>query len=100
MSDLAEFLAARLDETEAAVKDVRYVWPTSFEVTLNPARVLREVTAMRAILASECAPYPRHAPPMTATMRLLAAIWSDHPDYRPEWAASPTGGPSAAPPVP
>jgi hypothetical protein len=72
----------------------------------HPNRVLREVAAKRAILA-------RHPPdgdrwPDCATcscegalagsdcigtvswpcptVRDVAAIWSDHPDYRPEWA--------------
>jgi Family of unknown function (DUF6221) len=79
----------------------------------DPARVLREVAAKRAILA-EHAPraYDRygrigiycracvtgHEPYMDddtpdswpcATVRHLAAVWGDHPDYRPEWKPEP-----------
>lgn len=67
----------------------------------DPARVLREVTAKRDILKR----YWRFsegrnghgglvdrltAPPIAAAMRPamldLAAVYSDHPDYRQEWA--------------
>jgi hypothetical protein len=63
----------------------------------DPARVLREVAAKRAIVAD-------HAPSEVApdacrrckggmafpcrTIRHLAAAWSDHGDYRAEWATA------------
>jgi len=55
----------------------------------DPARVLREVAAKRAILA-ECEPRPGIgivAIELAAQriLRHLAAVWNDHPDYRPEW---------------
>ncbi len=69
----------------------------------DPARVLREVEAKRAILAAhprveslftECgtcheseegwaATVPVQWP--CSTVRHVAAVWSDHPDYRAEW---------------
>lgn len=67
----------------------------------DPERVLREVAAKRAILAAyeQEGAQPIHRPdPEVLTLieaRLdayedavlaLAAIWSDHPDYRQEWA--------------
>ena len=49
----------------------------------DPARVLREIAAMRAIVAA----YER-APdwPGGEDVRHLAAIWNDRADYLPEWA--------------
>jgi hypothetical protein len=121
VSDLAAFLAARLDEDEAAAKAGAYLPGKDWDAAVHgsgrerdgvlwdedhanviawfddelaaaqhaarhdPARVLREVEAKRKILASECAPYPRHAPPMTVTLRLLAAVYADHPDYDEIW---------------
>jgi len=114
----AAFLAARLDEDEAAANEIHRprdcgsvdrdgefdpdpIWCSCD----YPARVLREVEAKRAIL-------DRHAPHETAfdgpacdwcsedvddrpqlakerwpcpDVLSLAAVYSDHPDYRPEW---------------
>ncbi len=56
----------------------------------DPARVLREVTAKRAIaetgasLASSHDKYIRIVGESILTE--LAAVWSDHPDYKQEWA--------------
>ena len=76
----------------------------------DPARVLREIAAKRAIVAAHHPETPskyghdvlrcavcqtergvwaedRHADPWPClTLRHLAAVWSDHPDYRAEWA--------------
>lgn len=114
MDDLAAFIEARLDEDEAA-PDVHaegcalHAWlrndvPSACDCGY-PARVLREVAAKRAILE-------RHAPHQPAfgglacnwcsedvddrpsvakepwpcdDIRAIAAVWSDHPDYRAEW---------------
>ena len=114
---LAGFLAARLDEDEAAAKAqaqrgtvVMYTdgEPTQAEAeyfaTISPARVLREVEAKRKILAEhridpELLPgvcyrcrygVPAHwesADWPCPTLRALAAPYSDHPDYDPGWAA-------------
>jgi hypothetical protein len=122
MDDVVAFVRARLDEDEAAAKaawgiewDWRYVAQPFGErpsiahtvhiARHDPARVLREVEAKRAIL-------DRHMPHETAfdglacnwcsedvddrpqiakerwpcpDARDLAAVWNDHPDYRQEW---------------
>src|SRR6478735_11072312 len=99
VDDLIAFLNARLDEDEAAAKDVRYIWPTGFEVTLNPARILREVEAKRVILGACVETLQGEDSHDYLTdggsgeeyelarfvIRQLAAVWSDHPDYRQEW---------------
>jgi hypothetical protein len=63
----------------------------------DPGRVLREVAAKRAILATltsrvqaeDSEPATWHQVGYDRArfdvLRLLAAIWSDHPDYDNEW---------------
>lgn len=135
MDDLTAFVKARLDEDEAAAKanigpgetdglgDTEGggpCWPdyqtfdgpaidaaSDYLNRFRPLRMLREVTAKRAILVQHETRtkgeghdgQPRchvctavaygHAMRFAApcpTLRHLAAIWSDHPDYRAEWA--------------
>lgn len=110
--DLVAFLRARLDEDEAAAKlaareggtwtqDDPQRYPGSISslggqvvyaegapdenqaphiARHDPARVLREVEAKRAILDEYLA-----APGWPQDVVLLAAVYSDHPDYRDEW---------------
>jgi hypothetical protein len=111
--DLVAFLRARLDEDEAVARDwpdemdVRW-----YKVpTYTPARVLREVEAKRAIvdlhqletayLESRDDDYrPIKIPEVQCyicgwvsdlegwacqTLRALAAVYRDHPDYDPAW---------------
>jgi hypothetical protein len=66
----------------------------------DPVRALREVEAKRAILAwrlsgenepeSQLTPslrrQYREAQPGYGLVLGIAAVWSDHPDYREEWA--------------
>lgn len=81
----------------------------------DPARVLAEVEAKRAILAGHAPGYPVTYPKPSGqptcgvchaggwdwepenwpclTVRALAAVYSDHPDYDPAWAPSPSEQP-------
>jgi hypothetical protein len=104
VTDLAAFLTARLDEDEAAARESYYEgqrwiteeegvyrWPDDELVQMadrkadarhiarhDPARVLREVEAGRKLVTvTEGSRF---------LLKILAAIYSDHPDYRPEWA--------------
>jgi len=125
--DLTAFLAARLDEEHLLAHKFIYVdggeWTADELARLwwyseppkprsatdpiiqhaaryNPARVLREVAAKRAILAEhqEAASggycelcyygYGGGSWPCP-TVRALASVYSDHPDYDPEWAVQP-----------
>jgi hypothetical protein len=56
----------------------------------DPARVLREVAAKRALLLeidSELADDPSVIEGMTGDrLQIMASVWSDHPDFRTEWA--------------
>ncbi len=115
---LAEFLRARLDEDETNVRrlsgPVRLAGSESrtgsqrtiiWEYVYDPARVLREVEAMRRIVEThrgeawkkrvgcmECGgmdPSWDFAPAdwPCPTLRALASIWSDHEDFNPAWNA-------------
>ena len=85
-------------------RDMIYMWPPEFHTPIesdkhwrglqadddhlaahiarhDPARVLREVAAKRAIL--DAVGYDDRED----VAGHLAAVWSDHPDYRQEWAS-------------
>ena len=115
--DPAEFLQARLDEDEARAKKAQDEWNAEYAMyewedlpdevfaharTHDPARVLREVEAKRAILelAKEASGLDdtvdaefRSGPRDTASepyvgdriLRALATVYRDHPDYDPAW---------------
>lgn len=119
MDDVTAFVKARLDEDVAAlgyvepgpwtssgpyvgsaagiIAQARHTETGAHIARHDPARVLREVAAKRAIVAAYAkadewvnvsagatAAYARQI--MDETLRHLAAVWSDHPDYRQEWA--------------
>lgn len=58
----------------------------------DPARVLREVEALRAVLIStrerndQIEGFSTTEEMVADDLAPIAAIWSDHPDYRAEWA--------------
>ena len=112
MTDIAQFLAARLDEDQERAELAQSVIAGSWDgwaviapqlhaccdtvpnidragqhlyVNADPARVLAEVAAKRAIVASEYAPYKPLAAQPTVTLKHLAAVYADHPDYDPAW---------------
>jgi hypothetical protein len=129
--ELIAFLSARLDEEEISAQDVARGAPAPWSVgdscvldaggtpvvldeyhshgggfqyiaRHDPARVLREVAAKRAIIER----YERACAALESVVsfirgqddgfrqacmdavRLLAAVYSDHPAYRPGWAIS------------
>jgi hypothetical protein len=100
--DLAAFLNARLDEDEHWAHMTSPGWPSevTFILRYDPARVFREVEAGRAILAryADCLlrmedpDYPAAVARDQAreyedfVLPNLAAVYSGHPDYNPEWA--------------
>jgi len=117
----AAFVAARLDEAEAAawaIHDVAKCDALLYEEDMAgaaardpdcdcgyPARVLREVAAKRAILKwwrrgdRDPAPSPtyeewRRSLPGYQLLLHIAAIWSDHPGYRAEWGPRASAGPT------
>lgn len=117
---LADFLLARIDEDEALARDMQHQAQagrplltlngggTALRELVDPARVLAECAAKRAIVELHAA-FPRiagwdEAPTVHCatcseccttdwdtntypcpTIRHLATIYADHPDYSPEW---------------
>lgn len=108
MTDLVEFLRARLDEDERAARRsldapadaLRYSdvdeWSESLAWRFTEDRVLREVEAKRRIVATFAA-LDSHPNRLTyadmqqqwvalrAVIAALAMPYADHPDYREEW---------------
>lgn len=132
MTDIVEFLEARIAEDNEAAKEATNdghrwlvdeetisLWPADDDDRMyghitfprkaharhasihDPIRVLREVAAKRTILVEhaddegQCARCldsdgitylgAYTAPWPCPTLRALAAVYSDHPDYRPDW---------------
>lgn len=93
--NIVDFLEARIteDEREAGsgwsrMGDTRWERDGYGRNMLTPSAVLAECAAKREMLAR----VPRNADPYDPggytsahTIRVLAAIYADHPDYREEW---------------
>ncbi|HEY3718300.1 MAG TPA: DUF6221 family protein [Jatrophihabitantaceae bacterium] len=89
MSDLTEFLLARIAEDEQGAhaihdrREDRFSEPDMQGIDCAcgvPARVLAFCVAARTIIAD----YDPIEHP-TGPLHALAGIWSDHPDFRQEW---------------
>lgn len=113
VDDLIAFYAARLDEEERLADAATHaglgidIGPGGKAVsddpdvqdhfaTWNPSRVRREVEAKRAIVAEfqkvDKPEDPWHADAdatFWSVIKHMASAYSDHPDYRPEWAPEP-----------
>jgi hypothetical protein len=112
--DLAMFVSERLaedlkvaDGVVFACRDSRQPWPpeqapgrggpalTEYLRHFSEQRSLRQFSALREILAYHTEVQAWPWPPadgdeavqeaMGIVLRHLATIWSDHPDFRPEW---------------
>lgn len=104
---IVEFLEARIAEDEADARaaddgrlltwsknDHMVIVDSGFMQTFTPSRVLREVAAKRAIISDHgidqdpCDAHDAMYESVPCDVMLhLAAIYSDHPDFRQEWAA-------------
>jgi len=95
---IIDFLEARLaaEETDA-IRDcaemersgITIMFDCESQATFDPYRILAECKAKRAILANiprNSGPYNLGAYTSAHTVRALAAVYSDHLDYRQEWA--------------
>jgi Family of unknown function (DUF6221) len=97
MSDLTDFLLARLAEDEAVAsatlanfglaRDLK--GPMLAHVThFDPARILAECEAKRRIVGLKAQPSDPYTPGGYVTDEILLAlaqVYADHPDYRKEW---------------
>lgn len=107
---LADFILARVSEDEAAAKAAsdrqRVTWATTADTAASvagadaglfilfhdPARVLAQCAAVRAIVAEAVERLHvltdgRGTQDRSHTLRHLAAIWADHEAYDEGWAA-------------
>jgi hypothetical protein len=95
LRELARETIERLKEPRFLGREIP-AWGTWPDVEAMCIRALRDVEAKRAIIAAHAkadewvnvsagatAGYARLI--MDDTMRAIAAIWNDHPDYREEW---------------
>jgi pyrimidine deaminase RibD-like protein len=102
---ITEFLTARLDEDEAAARDVLenglVSWDEARQILYragwhaeraeahiarhDPARVLADVAAKRAIVALHPCDDCGMGNDPCSTLRLLAQPYAEHPDYDEEW---------------
>lgn len=90
MSDLTEFLLARIAEDERAAH--RIALPLALTgakgAVVGPGRVLAECEAKRRIVA-EANRFEGDDDPgahvLVGVLELLALPYADHPDYREEW---------------
>ena len=84
-----EFITARLDEDEASVINGNCRCEGDVSRPDCPDRVLRQVAALRAVMSRYEESYYRadmSQREWDIELARLAAIWSDHPDYDPEWS--------------
>ena len=102
MSDLVEFLEARIDDDEYDANRELLLGTTTVLTRMN-SRILAECAAKRAVivLAQKAAEAEREfddyewqgtvkrREPLAgdAILYALAAVYKDHPDYQEEWAA-------------
>lgn len=96
MSEVADFVNARLGEWEAAARSLRVteslVTAQGIQIAeragrLSPAHVLRVTKALRAIVtAHQAEAWCEYGGCSEIAVRHLATIWPGHPDYRAEWA--------------
>jgi hypothetical protein len=90
---LTEFLLTRIAEDEAVARAAEQTWDSDRDggwwvgcdpdtqahiARHDPARVLTECEAKRAIVELISSPGPQ-------ALRLLALPYADHADYQPEW---------------
>lgn len=95
MTDLIAFLNARLDEAAfdpVVVEALRAVVALHGRMSILPGHPMfndAHLTRMPMTLCRSCEPetmWRRERSWPCRTLRAIAAIWSDHPDCRPEWS--------------
>jgi len=79
VSDLVEFLRARIDEDEAAARREQDEVAERILAQGDDGAVTEEWSRTHILHPGADWPCP--------TLRAFAAVYAGHPDYRPEWAA-------------
>jgi len=89
MSDLTEFLLARIDEDEAEAREGQPEEGTVYGALgfFEPSRVLAECAAKRAIISGLDDALDTYAGmrAMDRVLEHMASVYKDHPDYREDW---------------
>ena len=89
--EIIEFLEARMWQDEIEAHSMECGCDLSLDGThaaVCPVRVLAQCAAFRRIVEN----HERHRPGESGygasrhAVRLIASIWSDHPDFHPDWA--------------
>ena len=86
---LTDFLLARIAEDEAVARSLTYNWSDPQESLRR--RFIADVEAKRRIVEEhdrhrgECDRDYQFGDQPCETLRALASVYSDHPDYREEW---------------
>lgn len=91
MDDLVRFWTDRLDEEEAGIRDCLLSGePNVSECDLDDVTAKRELAQKYDEVADNDGDEPYeyafgYANALGEAVRLLAAVYADHPDYRTEW---------------
>ena len=104
MSDLADFLLARIAEEERACQAQLYGRASTAEQLMSPGRLLLHCSARRKVVAlheihvvdagretmidgesGSCRGARTERAFICPTLRVLALPYFDHPDYQPHW---------------
>lgn len=90
MTDLAAWILERVAEDERTARD-----DLASSAAASPARVLAQCAAYKVVVYLHgpyraygediCASCGRETPYPCRTLRALASVWVDHPDYDPVW---------------
>jgi Family of unknown function (DUF6221) len=92
--NIVEFLEARIAEDEAAARAGGYTHQSGAfandgygRLLVNPTRVLAECAAKREVIKVAGSSYPNKVGwyEKKNILEALAAVYSDHPDYREDW---------------
>lgn len=85
MSDIVEFLRARLDEDEREARVCLNRWIEGHGTRRRWDRQLREVEAKRRMVVGHPCDDCGAVNDPCLTLLYLASVYSDHPDYDPSW---------------
>lgn len=96
VSDIADFLAARIYEDEIAAEDAAEDDPTlerwRADIKAKRGILLDYMTRMtRYNIASKDGLYYNHDRPSDLQLRYLAEVYASHPDYREWWTPAAPG---------
>lgn len=118
MSDLADFILARIAEEERALQAHEYGSVSTPGTVISPSRLLMNCAARRKVVSlheihlvdagedamidgesASCRAGQNERDFICPTLRLLALPYFDHPDYKPHWQVRADGIGLDVPPI-